>query len=168
MTPDWLDTLFPPKAERTMPWPPVGDTVTLYRPTGLHELRLVAERDWRAWPPRLPDQPIFYPVLNAEYAEEIARDWNAKRNDPPVGFVTAFEVQAEVATRYEIQVVGAQDRHQELWVPAEDLDTFNAGIVGPIRVLAHFAGAGYSGRIDPDTHLPEGLWPAGHGPGVTP
>ncbi|WP_221089292.1 hypothetical protein [Deinococcus aquaedulcis] len=166
MTPDWLDTLFPPKAERTVPWPPVGDTVTLY--TGLQELRLVAERGWRAWPPRLPDQPIFYPVLNAEYAEEIARDWNAKRNDPPVGFVTAFEVQAEVATRYEIQVVGAQDRHQELWVPAEELDTFNAAIIGPIRVLAHFAGAGYSGHIDPETHLPEGLWPVGHKPGVTP
>ncbi|WP_226342479.1 hypothetical protein [Deinococcus sp. AJ005] len=151
---DWLNTLFPPNAERTLPWPPVGDTVTLWRPTGLHELRLLAQSGWRAWPPRLPDQPIFYPVLNRPYAEEIARDWNARRNNPPVGFVTEFDVQADVATRYKIQVVGAQDQHQELWVPAEELDSFNAAIVGPIRVVAHFAGEGYMGAIDLKTHLP--------------
>ncbi len=50
---------------------------TLYRPTGEVELRLVAEADWLAWPPRLPEQPIFYPVTNEEYAVQIARDWNA-------------------------------------------------------------------------------------------
>ncbi|WP_198170382.1 hypothetical protein [Deinococcus arboris] len=154
MTQDWLDTLFPSNAERTVPWPAVGELVTLYRPTGLQELRLVAQSGWRIWPPRLPDQPIFYPVLNFDYAEEIARDWNAKRNDPPVGFVTAFDVRAEEATRYEIQVVGAQAQHQELWVPAEELDHFNAAIAGPIRVLAHYAGAGYTEPINPDTHLP--------------
>ncbi|QFP78457.1 hypothetical protein DAAJ005_15920 [Deinococcus sp. AJ005] len=132
----------------------MGDTVTLWRPTGLHELRLLAQSGWRAWPPRLPDQPIFYPVLNRPYAEEIARDWNARRNNPPVGFVTEFDVQADVATRYKIQVVGAQDQHQELWVPAEELDSFNAAIVGPIRVVAHFAGEGYMGAIDLKTHLP--------------
>lgn len=155
MSENWLETLFPSNASRTVPWPAVGETVTLYRPTGLHELRLVAESGFKRWPPRLPDQPIFYPVLNFEYAEEIARDWNAKRNDPPVGFVTAFEVRSEVATRYEIQVVGAQERHQELWVPAEELEDFNDAIVGPVRVLAHYAGAGFTGRIDPSTHLPE-------------
>lgn len=158
MTRDWLDTLFPSNAERTAPWPVVGDTVTLWRPTGLHELRLVADSGWRAWPPRLPDQPIFYPVLNRPYAEEIARDWNAKRNDPPVGFVTEFDVRADVATRYDIQVVGAQNEHQELWVPAEELDAFNAAIIGPIRVVTHFAGKGFTDRIDPVTHLPD-VWP---------
>lgn len=155
--PNWLQTLFPSNAERTVPWPVVGEVVTLYRPTGLQELKLVAESGWKAWPPRLPDQPIFYPVLNFEYAEEIARDWNAKRNDPPVGFVTAFEVRADVATRYDIQVVGAQERHQELWVPAKDLSGFNDAIMGPIRVLAHYVGVGFTGRINPVTHLPEGF-----------
>ena len=129
---------------------------TLYRPTGLQELRLVAVPGFLRWPPRLPDQPIFYPVLNFEYAEEIARDWNAKRNDPPVGFVTAFDVRSEVATRYEIQVVGTQSLHQELWVPAEELEAFNRAIVGHIRVLAHYKGAGFAGEIDTVTHLPGG------------
>lgn len=154
--PTWLKTLFPDNAERTLPWPAVGETVTLYRPTGLHELQLVAANGFRRWPPRLPDQPIFYPVLNFEYAEEIARDWNAKRNDPPVGFVTAFEVRSDVATGYDIQIVGTEARHQELWIPAEDLDAFNAAIIGPIRVLAHYAGAGFTGQFDPLTHLPKG------------
>jgi hypothetical protein len=51
-------------------------TVTLWRPTGPEELALVEASGWRVWPPRLPDQPIFYPVLNQEYATMIARDWN--------------------------------------------------------------------------------------------
>ena len=63
----------------------------LYRPTGLAELRLVADAGWTAWPPRLPEQPIFYPVLSLEYARRIARDWNSKgsRSDT-IGFVTRF------------------------------------------------------------------------------
>lgn len=159
---DWLQTLFPDNAERVLPWHPdlknaVGEIVTLYRPTGLQELELVAASGFRRWPPRLLGQPIFYPVLNFQYAEEIARDWNAKRNTPPVGFVTAFEVRSEVATRYEIQVVGVEGRHQELWIPAEELEAFNDAIVGQIRVLAHYAGAAFTGDIDPVTHLPAAL-----------
>lgn len=49
-------------------------TTTLWRPTGPKELDLVRELNWRAWPPRLPEQPIFYPVLNEDYAVRIARD----------------------------------------------------------------------------------------------
>ena len=153
--PRWLETLYPTNAERTVPWPEqIGDTATLWRPVGQHELHLIAQSGYRAFPPRLPDQLIFYPVLNRPYAEEIARDWNAKRNTPPVGFVTEFDVLTNVATGYEIQVVGSQNIHQELWVPAEELDAFNAAIVGQIRVVGHFAGEGYGGGIDPVTHLP--------------
>ncbi len=54
------------------------ETTTLWRPTGPVELELVRESGWRAWPPRLPEQPIFYPVLNESYAVKIARDWNVK------------------------------------------------------------------------------------------
>lgn len=157
MTPNWLDNLYPPNAKRTVPWPLVDDVVTLYRPTGEQELRLVAESGWKLWPTRLPDQPIFYPVLNFEYAAEIAKDWNAKRNDPPVGFVTAFDIEAKVATKYEIQIVGAQEQHQELWIPAKDLEDFNKAIVGQIRVIAHYIGQDYSGEINEQTHLPNNL-----------
>lgn len=71
------------------------ETVTRWRPTGPEELALVEASGWRAWPPRLPDQPIFYPVLNEDHATRIARDWNVKASG--VGYVTRFEVdQAEL------------------------------------------------------------------------
>lgn len=53
-------------------------TVTLFRPVGPVELELIEELDYRGFPPRLPEQPIFYPGLNEEYAVQIARDWNVK------------------------------------------------------------------------------------------
>jgi hypothetical protein len=110
----------------------------LYRPVGPKELDLIRESEWRAFPPRLPDQPIFYPVLNFAYAEQIARDWNS--TDPAsgyLGFVTAFEVDDDYLSRFAAQTVGAAG-HQELWVPAEELDEFNRHISGPIRVVATY------------------------------
>jgi hypothetical protein len=52
---------------------------TLWRPVGPQELVLIKHSGWKRFPPRLPDQPIFYPVLNFGYAEQIARDWNSNR-----------------------------------------------------------------------------------------
>jgi hypothetical protein len=115
----------------------------LYRPTGLQELKLIAASGWRAFPPRLPDQPIFYPVLNFEYARQIAEGWNTRHNDPPCGFVTRFEVNDEYVKRFDVQTVGARE-HQELWVPAEELHAFNANIVGRIIVEAEY----YASSID--------------------
>jgi len=37
-------------------------TTTLFRPVGLHELALIWDKGMREYPPRLPHQPIFYPV----------------------------------------------------------------------------------------------------------
>lgn len=102
---------------------------------GPAELRLIEESDFRAFPPRLEGQPIFYPVLNREYAIQITRDWNVK--DYGSGYVTEFDVDFEFASRYETQIVGGP-QHEELWVPAEELEEFNARIVGPIRVTDRF------------------------------
>jgi hypothetical protein len=116
------------------------DTVTLYRPTGPNELHLVAESGYRAWPPRLEGQPIFYPVLNEEYATQIARDWNAK--DPATGYrgyVTRFQVCQEFVAHYEVHRVGGRV-HDEYWIPAEDLEELNRQIVGLIELIAEYAG----------------------------
>jgi hypothetical protein len=110
-------------------------TTTLYRPVGENELSLIRESGWREFPKRLPGQPIFYPVLNEEYATQIARDWNAKESG--VGYVTRFEVNADFLKRYEPQTVGSS-LHKELWVSAEELEEFNSNIVGPIEVIAEF------------------------------
>jgi hypothetical protein len=110
-------------------------TITLYRPVGPQELDLIAASGWREFPPRLPDQPIFYPVTNEAYATQIARDWNVRQNG--VGFVTKFEVDAYYLSRFTVQKVGAAI-HTEYWIPAEDLPNFNQNIVGTIVVTAEF------------------------------
>src|ERR1700756_1616994 len=86
------------------------ETVTLWRPTGPEELALVEASGWRGWPPRLPHQPIFYPVLNEEYATMIARDWNVKHSGS--GYVTRFYVRRGFLDNYETHQVGGR-RHRE-------------------------------------------------------
>jgi hypothetical protein len=117
--------------------------VILYRPTGLEELRLIYHAKMRAFPPRLPEQPIFYPVIVEEYAQRIARNWNTTSGSR-AGFVTRFEVDGAYASAFEPHRVG--DRSAvELWVPATELTEFNAHIVGPIEVVSAFFGDGYTG-----------------------
>ncbi|HEV2801978.1 MAG TPA: hypothetical protein VGW12_16000 [Pyrinomonadaceae bacterium] len=118
---------------------PAETTTTLYRPVGKKELDLIRESGFREFPPRLPEQPIFYPVLNEEYATQIARDWNTKFNADRTGYVTRFQVRTEFLKRYAPQIVGGSV-HQELWVPAEELPLFNQNIVGLIEVIAEFRG----------------------------
>jgi hypothetical protein len=110
-------------------------TTILYRPVGPKELALIAASGYREFPPRLPEQPIFYPVLNEEYARQIARDWNAR--DSGAGYVTRFALRKEFAARYPVQRVGSSI-HKELWIPAEELAEMNRNIVGLIEVIAEF------------------------------
>lgn|GEM_PF-275859 len=111
-------------------------TVTLFRPTGQAERDLVEASGWRSFPPRLPEQPIFYPVLTEEYATKIARDWNAR--DGNVGYVLRFEVPTEALDRWPPQQGAAGATFRELWVPAEDLDELNALICDRIEVIAEY------------------------------
>ena len=111
-------------------------TTTLYRPTGPNELKLI-DSGYREFPPRLPGQSIFYPVLNEEYATQIARDWNAKNSETGIGIVTRFQVKTAYLAKFEIQTVGARV-HQEYWIPADELAEFNKNIVGLIEVIAEF------------------------------
>jgi hypothetical protein len=114
------------------------ETVTLWRPTGPKELELVAASGYLRWPPRLPGQPIFYPVLNEEYATKIARDWNVR--DSGVGYVTRFSVRRDFLDAYEVQQVGGKTI-LEYWIPAEDLPALNDNIVGTIDVVAEYRAA---------------------------
>ncbi len=111
------------------------ETVTLYRPTGPEELKLVEESGFKRWPPRLPGQPIFYPVTNEKYAKEIATRWNTK--DSGVGYVTRFEVKSAFMSRYKIEQVGAS-HHTEWWVPDAELPELNDNIVGYIEVIGEY------------------------------
>ncbi|MBC8135322.1 MAG: hypothetical protein H8F28_05460 [Fibrella sp.] len=118
---------------------PTKPPVVLYRPVGQRELELIAESGFTKFPPRLPEQPIFYPVLNEEYATQIARDWNT--NDAAsgyVGYVTRFYVDGDFLSRFDVQTVGRNGLHEEYWIPADELPAFNAAISGKIEVIATF------------------------------
>jgi hypothetical protein len=119
--------------------PSAPPTETLFRPVGPKELELIAATGFRRFPPRLPEQPIFYPVCNERYAIEIAARWNARFDGG--GAVTRFHVSADFLGRYERQIVGAR-HHEEYWIPAEDLESFNDAIVGAIEVTHTFAPRG--------------------------
>ena len=110
-------------------------TVTLWRPVGPQELKLIESSGMRAFPPRLPEQPIFYPVLSEAYATQIARDWNVPASGS--GFVTRFDVLKDFLDRYRVEHAGSK-AHLEYWIPAEDLPEFNRSIVGRIEVTAAF------------------------------
>jgi hypothetical protein len=127
-------------------WKDTHMVVTLYRPIGLFELRLIAASGYRAFPPRLPTQPIFYPVLNRDYAVQIARDWNTVDTQSGyLGAITAFDLPQAYLQTFSVQTVGAS-LHQELWIPAEQLDDFNQRIIGLIRLVDVFYGKRYQGE----------------------
>jgi hypothetical protein len=112
-----------------------NDTVTLWRPVGPAELELICQSSMRAFPPRLADQPIFYPVLSEQCAIQIARDWNVPASGS--GFILRFQVSRAFLQTYDIQHAGSR-QHLEYWIPAEDLSAFNAAIVGEIEIVAEF------------------------------
>ncbi len=107
----------------------------MYRPVGAKELALIEASGWKRFPKRLIEQPIFYPVMNEEYAIQIARDWNVPASGS--GFVTKFGVGSEYLKKFEVQNVGGPI-HNELWVPADELEEFNDNIVGLIVVTQQF------------------------------
>jgi hypothetical protein len=113
-------------------------SVTLFRPVGQKELDLIRESGNREFPPRLPHQPIFYPVLNEAYAVQMARDWNTKDEaSGHAGYVTRFRMRSQYLNRFPVQTVGSS-QHQEYWIPAAALPEFNRNIVGLIEVIAEF------------------------------
>ena len=112
----------------------------LYRPVGLQELALIYDSGMRAFPARLPQQPIFYPVLDLDYARHTASGWNVK-NGELAGYVTQFKVEDDYIGQFETHAVG-KTQHQELWIPAEEMEEFNKHIAGHIKVVeAHFGDA---------------------------
>jgi hypothetical protein len=110
---------------------PDGST-TLWRPVGAAELELLRAADMRAWPPRLADQPLFYPVLSEAYARQIAAEWNVPLSGS--GYVTRFRLATSFARRYPTCQAGGRDK-LELWIPAGDLAELNHRLIGPIEVV---------------------------------
>src|SRR5580704_12665676 len=112
-----------------------AETTVLFRPVGQQELDLIAATNWTAFPPRLSWQPIFYPVLNEEYASFIAREWNTKDEASGyVGYVLRFQVRTDFLSNFQVQKVGGASA-LEYWIPADQLSEFNSNIVGHIEQI---------------------------------
>lgn len=127
----------------------------LFRPVGLPELALLWDSGMRAFSRRLPHQPIFYPVVNVEYARQIARDWNTPdANSGFAGYVTEFGVSATYLSKYDLRTAGSAD-HQEYWIPTKELNAFNRAIAGLISVEEAYFGPEFVGYI-PDEHRLKG------------
>lgn len=109
--------------------------MTLYRPVNQAELDLIIKEDWNKFPPRLEGQPIFYPVLNEKYAEQITKEWNVPSYG--IGHVLKFEVKDHFLENYKIEKVGL-DHHLEYWIPSEDLDLMHANMIGKIELINTF------------------------------
>jgi len=56
-----------------------------------------------------------------------------------VGHVTKFNVNADYLMKFEVQKVGGLI-HNELWVPAHELEEFNNNIVGLIELIETHTG----------------------------
>ena len=118
----------------------MDETTTLYRPVGTAELELIRDSGYTRFPPRLPHQPIFYPVLNEEYAREIAEKWNTKDEASRyAGYVTRFRVKTKFIQQFAVEQVG-DSHHRELWIQAASLEEMNRNLVGKIEVIAEFHG----------------------------
>lgn len=114
---------------------PTSRITYLYRSVNQAELDLIKQSGWTKFPPRLPEQPIFYPVMNEDYAIQISKEWNLPAYG--IGYVTRFAVKTDYLTKFKVKNVGGQI-HNELWVPAEELEEFNSNIVGQIEVTKEF------------------------------
>lgn len=122
-----------------------SEVMKLFRPVGFKEMDLMLNTGNRCFPPRRPSQPIFYPVLNKDYAKQIARDWNAKdTNSGFAGYVTEFEVDDNYISTYKIHQAGSSI-HQEYWIPSENLDEFNKHISAHIIITDAYYGSDYVG-----------------------
>ncbi|MFZ0284641.1 MAG: hypothetical protein WAL32_05380 [Terriglobales bacterium] len=89
-------------------------------------------------------------MTSAEYASQIAKDWNTRdENSGFAGYVTEFVVSDSYIEKFEPHLVGSRS-HVEFWIPANELDEFNASLQGLISVQEAFFGEGFRGWI-PDS-----------------
>ena len=107
----------------------------LFRPVNQAELDLIIASGWTKFPPRLVGQPIFYPVLNEAYANQISKEWNVPSYG--VGHVVKFEIADNFLKNYNVQNVGGEI-HNEFWILAEDMDKMHHNLIGQIELIRTF------------------------------
>ncbi|HWS36466.1 MAG TPA: ADP-ribosylation/crystallin J1 [Actinoplanes sp.] len=108
------------------------ETTALWRPAGPRELDLIRASGWRRWPPVPLERLYFYPILSESFAVTGAQHWTS--SDSGVRYVLRIHVETDFVGRYSTRSFGGSAAPM-LWVPAEDMDEFNAHVVGLIEVV---------------------------------
>ena len=103
----------------------------LFRPVNIYELYKIDKSGWKRFPPRLPEQPIFYPVLDYNYAKKINK-WNIDAYGK--GYIVSFEIDDDYISQFDIHNVGDKN-DKEYWIPVDELDKFNEKIIGKIFII---------------------------------
>jgi hypothetical protein len=125
-----------------------SNKITLYRPVEIDELARIFDSGMRAIPFNRPDFPACYAAMtDFDLASQIARDFS-KTSALKAGYVVSFTIDSDSASQYEHELGGEKERdYRILWVPPEELDTFNGHIEGLIEVDAAYFEDGFTGLV---------------------
>jgi len=114
-----------------------SNLITLYCPIGVDELIAIVVSQWRGFPPRGAERPIFHPVTTEGYGRYLGANWAGRHGEGDC-YLVRFAVGAEAVRALERRSLGGPER-EELWVAGESFAAFNAAIVGGIHLIAEWS-----------------------------
>ena len=76
----------------------------------------------------------FEVVKAIDFAKHAVETYNFYRKEKVAEVKDVKEIDDDYISSFTVQVVGAS-YHQELWIPAEELDNFNNHIIGKIEII---------------------------------
>jgi hypothetical protein len=111
------------------------DSLKLYKPLSVSEIRSIEHSNWRFLVPDCKDQQWFYLKLNRGYAESIARLWNSKQQLP--SFVVEICVNESFMQQFDVVSI-AYEAQREYRLPVKRLDELNHHLEQPVRIISAY------------------------------
>lgn len=109
----------------------------LYRPMSAEEYKAVAAKEFRGFPPRTEEQPLFAALLSQTGAERIAKHMRIEKRAEHTAYVVSFLVEDSFIRQFPVQHDDEPD-YRAVWIPAEDVELLNQHLIGKIRMLERF------------------------------
>ena len=110
----------------------------LYRPISADEYAAIKEKEFKGFPHRSAEQPLFTALLSQEGSIQIARRLRVdKQTESDMVYVVGFIAEDAYIRQFPVQHADDPER-RALWIPAEEIDILNQHLIGKIRVLDSF------------------------------
>ena len=122
----------------------MAPTTRLFRPLDLPELKGICDSGYGRFPTRQTWQPIFYPVADLSYAEQIAYECHVNASSGYGGFVVQFDVEERYMDSFKLPR-STNATFQEFRIPAESLPELNRQLQGDIQLVSSFYTSDYRG-----------------------